>query len=115
MIKNSKQNLPMREKNELLVSKSVEIFAALADPTRFKMLQALTRQELSVSDLTVLAEVSQSATSHQLRILRDRDLVKTRRDGQRVLYSLSDEHVTTLIQEGFAHAEHAHMGGGFNE
>lgn len=107
--------MSLRKHNELLVSKSVEIFAALADPTRFRILQALTRQELSVSELSDIAEVSHSAASHQMRILRDRDLVRSRRDGQRILYSLSDDHVTVLIEQGFAHAEHAHMGDGFHE
>jgi DNA-binding transcriptional ArsR family regulator len=81
------------------------LFSALADPTRLKILHALTvTKELCVCDLAVLAELSVSAVSHQLRLLRDRDLVHARRDGRMVYYSLADGHVATLMGTGVEHA-----------
>jgi DNA-binding transcriptional ArsR family regulator len=82
------------------------LFSALSDPTRLKLLHALTvTEELCVCDLAVLAELSVSAVSHQLRLLRDRDLVQARRDGRMVYYSLSDDHVSTLMNTGIEHAD----------
>ena len=82
------------------------LFSALSDPTRLKILHALTvAKELCVCDLAVLAELSVSAVSHQLRLLRDRDLVQARRDGRMVFYSVADDHVATLIGTGVEHAD----------
>jgi DNA-binding transcriptional ArsR family regulator len=69
------------------------------------MLDALAREELCVCDLAEVAGISQSGVSHQLRLLRDRGLVAYRRDGQRALYRLADEHVRTLIATGLEHAD----------
>ncbi|HSL16691.1 MAG TPA: metalloregulator ArsR/SmtB family transcription factor [Methylomirabilota bacterium] len=81
------------------------LFSALADPTRLKVLHALTvTKELCVCDLAVIADLSVSAVSHQLRLLRDRDLVHARRDGRMVFYSLADEHVSVLMNTGTDHA-----------
>jgi DNA-binding transcriptional ArsR family regulator len=81
------------------------LFSALSDPTRLKILHALTvTEELCVCDLAALAELSVSAVSHQLRLLRDRDLVHARRDGRMVYYSLADDHVATLMGTGVEHA-----------
>ena len=81
------------------------LFSALSDPTRLKILHALTiTKELCVCDLAALAELSVSAVSHQLRLLRDRDLVHARRDGRMVYYSLADDHVATLMGTGIEHA-----------
>jgi ArsR family transcriptional regulator len=82
---------------------ATEIFSALADSTRFRILLALLEGELCVSDLVCATSVSQSAVSHQLRFLRDRRLVKVRRDGQRMLYSLADDHVRSLIELALDH------------
>ena len=92
-----------------LIYKATEIFSSLADSTRFKILVALTESELCVCDLVELCAVSQSAVSHQLRLLRDRGIVRARRQGQHIVYSLDDEHVRTLIISGIEHA--AHLGG----
>ena len=82
------------------------LFSALSDPTRLKILHALTvTKELCVCDLAALAELSVSAVSHQLRLLRDRDLVHARRDGRMVYYSLADDHVATLMGTGIEHAD----------
>lgn len=81
------------------------IFSALADPTRFRILNALSFEELCVCDLAEIAGVSQSGASHQLRLLRERGLVAFRRDGNRALYRLADDHVRTLLAQGLAHAD----------
>ena len=82
------------------------LFSALSDPTRLKILHALTvTKELCVCDIAVLAELSVSAVSHQLRLLRDRDLVRARRDGRMVYYSLVDQHVADLMGTGIEHAD----------
>ena len=85
---------------------ATQIFDALSDFTRFQILGALSLGDCNVSDLQEVCHVSQSAISHQLRLLRDRGLVSARRDGQRVIYSLADDHVATLIYVGLEHAGH---------
>jgi DNA-binding transcriptional ArsR family regulator len=87
------------------VEKLSRLFSALADPTRLKILNALrVTDELCVCDLAVIADLSVSAVSHQLRLLRDRDLVNARRDGRMVYYSLADDHVHSLMSAGVDHA-----------
>ncbi|MDO8964640.1 MAG: metalloregulator ArsR/SmtB family transcription factor [Coriobacteriia bacterium] len=82
----------------------VGIFAALADPTRLRLLLALAEEPLCVCELTDIAGVSQSGVSHQLRLLRDLDLVAWERDGKRVVYRLADDHVRDLLAIGLSHA-----------
>ena len=95
-----KQALPERT-----IERVSRLFSALSDPTRLKILHALTvTEELCVCDLAALAELSVSAVSHQLRLLRDRDLVRARRDGRMVYYSLADDHVAILMGTGIEHA-----------
>ena len=86
------------------VADAVGIFSALADPTRLRILEALSVGELCVCDLAELSGVSQSGVSHQLRLLRDRELVAFRRDGNRAVYRLADDHVRSLLVQGMAHA-----------
>jgi DNA-binding transcriptional ArsR family regulator len=87
------------------VERVSRLFSALSDPTRLKILHALSlTQELCVCDLAALAGLSVSAVSHQLRLLRDRDLVRARREGRMVYYSLSDDHIATLMGTGIEHA-----------
>jgi ArsR family transcriptional regulator len=81
-----------------------ETFALLGDPTRARIVHALSVDELCVSDLVELVGVSQSALSHQLRLLRDRRLVAVRREGRRLYYRLQDEHIRTLVDMGLSHA-----------
>ncbi|RLE17330.1 MAG: transcriptional regulator [Acidobacteria bacterium] len=81
------------------------LFSAFADPTRLRILHALNViDELCVCDLSALSDLSVSAVSHQLRLLRDRELVHARRDGRMVYYSLADEHVSQLMAIGAEHA-----------
>ena len=90
--------------NEDIVYEATQIFDALSDYTRFQILSALCISSRSVSELKDICHVTQSAISHQLRLLRDRGLVFARREGQRVIYSLADEHVVTLMRGGLEHA-----------
>ncbi len=90
--------------DDAVVYGATQIFDALSDFTRFQILSALLEDDRSVSELQEICHVSQSAISHQLRLLRDRSLVSARRSGQRVIYSLSDDHVGLLIGIGLEHA-----------
>ena len=82
-----------------------ETFRALGDPTRVKILLALSEEELCVCDLASLLGTTKSAVSHQLRILRNMRLVKYRKDGRMVYYSLDDQHIENLFAEGLRHVE----------
>ncbi len=80
-----------------------ETFKALSDPTRTKIIYSLSLKELCVCDLAKLVNLSISAVSHHLRILRNLKLVKFRKEGRVVYYSLDDEHIHNLFQEGLKH------------
>jgi len=82
-----------------------EIFKILGDPTRVRLLDALSRAELCVCDLASLVGLSESAVSHQLRLLRGTRVVRARREGRMVFYSLDDQHVLSLFQQGLRHVE----------
>lgn len=82
-----------------------ETFSVLGDPTRVRIIYALLKAEMCVCDLSALLGISQSATSHQLRVLRNLRLVKYRKDGKIVYYSLDDHHIQDLISEGLAHVQ----------
>ncbi len=83
-----------------------DIFKVMGDATRLKILQALARYELCVCDLAALLEATASNISHQLRLLRNLKLVRFRRKGKIVYYSLDDEHVEKLLAQGLAHIRH---------
>ncbi len=87
------------------VASLVETFKALGDPTRVRILDALSRDELCVCDISGLLGVSESAISHQLRLLRSMRLVKPRRDGRHIFYSLDDDHIVDLFAAGLDHVE----------
>ena len=80
-----------------------QIFKAFADPSRLRILYALVTQEMCVCDLAALLGVSESAASHQMRILRNMNLVKNRREGQVLYYRLVDDHVMQLIRVAHNH------------
>lgn len=88
----------------------VGTFEALADPTRVRILYALQKGCLSVRDLAAVADVSESAVSHQLRFLRDRRLVMFRRKGNVVNYAIDDHHLAALFREAEYHADHVRHG-----
>ena len=80
-----------------------EFFRVFGDSTRIRILYALSKAEMCVCDLAGLLGVSQSAVSHQLQILRSSRLVRYRREGKTVFYSLSDEHIFSIIGQGLEH------------
>lgn len=80
-----------------------ELFRSFGDSTRVRILSVLMRGEICVNDLAEALEMSQSAISHQLRILKQNRLVKSRRDGKQILYSLDDEHVQFILTAGVQH------------
>ncbi|MDR3602493.1 MAG: metalloregulator ArsR/SmtB family transcription factor [Desulfosporosinus sp.] len=82
-----------------------ELFKTLGDPTRIRIMDALAKSEFCVCDLAELLGLSQSATSHQLRVLRNNDLVKYRREGKMVYYSVHDSHVSELYRQGLEHID----------
>ncbi|HEX9374269.1 MAG TPA: metalloregulator ArsR/SmtB family transcription factor [Roseiflexaceae bacterium] len=84
-----------------------EIFKALSEPTRVRILHALLHAELCVGDLAAVLEMSESAVSHQLRLLRGLRVVRARREGKLVFYALDDEHVTRLFQLSLEHLGHS--------
>ena len=85
-------------------------YKALGDPTRLKIVMALKNQEMCVCDLAAFSGLSESAVSHQLRRLRDLFLVKKRREGQILYYSLDDSHVLDLIEIGLVHVQERNKG-----
>lgn len=91
--------------SEASVDALTETFRALGDPTRVRVLDALSHGELCVCDLAALLGLTQSATSHQLRLLRALRLVRTRRAGRMVYYALDDRHIVTLFRQGLRHVE----------
>ena len=80
-----------------------ELFKIFGDSTRVKILYALLEAELCVCDIAKLLEVSQSAVSHQLRVLKSSKLVKFRKEGKTVYYSLADDHVCRILSQGMEH------------
>src|SRR5215217_8963573 len=82
-----------------------DTFSALGDPTRVRILDALSHGELCVCDLAAVLSLSQSAVSHQLRLLRGMRLVRPRRDGRIVFYSLDDQHIISLFKQTLQHVE----------
>ena len=87
------------------VTDLAETFRALGDPTRVRILDALSHGELCVCDLAALVGMSESAVSHQLRLLRNLRLVRPRRDGRMVFYALDDRHIITLFRQGLRHVQ----------
>lgn len=98
----------VREVKELLpppetLEKLTVLFKTIADSTRLKILWTLSRKELCVCDISFLMQMSQSAISHQLKVLKDSDLVRSRKSGKIVYYSLKDDHVRDLYTIGMNH------------
>lgn len=89
--------------SDRMVRALAETFGALSDPTRVRIITALTEQELCVFDLARLLGLTGSAVSHQLRLLRGQRLVKYRKEGKIAYYSLDDEHIRNLMEECIKH------------
>ena len=82
-----------------------EIFRVLGDPTRVRILDALTSGELCVGELARRLHMSESAVSHQLRLLRGARIVRPRRDGRMIIYALDDRHVLAIFRQGLRHVQ----------
>jgi len=82
-----------------------DTFSALGDPTRVRILDALSHGELCVCDLAAVLRLSQSAVSHQLRLLRGMRLVRPRREGRVVFYALDDQHIMSIFKQTLQHVE----------
>ena len=96
-----KQDMPQDE----TLYDLAELFKVFGDSTRIKILYALFEVELCVCDIAQLLSVSQTAVSHQLRVLKNNKLVKFRKEGKNVFYSLADDHVRRIIDQGIEHVE----------
>lgn len=82
-----------------------DFFKVFGDVTRLKILYVLLCSEMCVYDIATLLGMSQSAISHQLRVLKQMDLVKNRREGKTIFYSLADDHIVTILSQGLDHIE----------
>ena len=96
----NKEMLTMEEYHDLGT-----LFKMFSDPTRLRILSLLFQSEMCVCDIAQLLNMSQSAISHQLRVLKQAQLVKYRREGKTVFYSLADAHVNTILNQGLEHIE----------
>jgi len=86
------------------LKKTAEMFKAVSDPTRLKIINALILSEMCVCDIAALLDMTQPAVSHHLKVLRQLQLVKYRREGKVVFYELDDEHVRNVFYQGLLHA-----------
>lgn len=102
MVKAIKENLVDEEK----INNLADLFKALSDPTRLKLIHALKQSELCVCDLSAILNMGQSAVSHQLRYLRNLRLVKRRKEGKMMFYSIDDHHIDELFSQGLKHIDH---------
>ena len=96
-----RQDMPEEE----ILMDVADVFKVFSDSTRIKILCALMRAEMCVCDISVLLNMTKSSVSHQLRILKQTDLVKYRKVGRVIYYSLADDHVKTIFHEGLEHAK----------
>jgi DNA-binding transcriptional ArsR family regulator len=99
VVTNVKRNMPEEE----VLYDLAELFKVFGDSTRIKILYALFQSEMCVCDLAALLGMTQSAISHQLRVLKQSKLVKNRKDGKVVYYSLDDDHVKHIFDQGLIH------------
>ena len=106
-------NLTEKEINEIkgsipadvVLENMSDLFKIFGDKTRVRILFVLEEKELCVNDIALLLDMSQSAISHQLRVLKQARLVKYRRNGKEVIYSLSDSHIQTIFDQALEHVE----------
>lgn len=91
--------------SDLVLARTASIFSAFANETRLRAVVALARSgPMAVSEIQHVCRLEQTALSHQLRILRDQELVVTERRGKQVMYRLADQHVASILDEGLKHA-----------
>lgn len=101
ILKKIEESMPPEEELQDLA----DFFKVFGDATRLKILYVLLCSEMCVYDIAMTIGMSQSAVSHQLRILKQMDLVKNRREGKTVFYSLADAHIVTILSQGLDHIE----------
>ena len=101
IVKNVLEQMPADE----MLYDLAELFKVFGDSTRIKILYALFESELCVNDIALLLGITQTAASHQLRVLKVNKLVKARKDGKLIFYSLADDHVYKIIGQGMEHIE----------
>jgi len=99
LVEKAKENMP----DEYLIQEIGDFFKVLGEPTRIKIINALFNSEMCVCDLTAVLEMNQPAISHQLKTLKQAGFVKYRKDGKTVYYSLKDDHVRQIYEQGFLH------------
>lgn len=99
IVKKVKQEMP----DEEILYDLAELFKVFGDSTRMKILSVLFSSKMCVCDIAQLLNMSQSAISHQLRVLKQAQLVKAKREGKSVFYSLADDHVRTIVDQGLEH------------
>lgn len=92
--------------DDITLYRTAELFKVFGDPTRIRILYALFDRELCVQDIADELSMTQSAISHQLRTLKQSALVKFRREGKTIYYSLNDDHVETIMKQGIEHVGH---------
>jgi DNA-binding transcriptional ArsR family regulator len=105
--KDTLKNIKEQASSQRVISGASILLKALSDPTRLRMVEALSNGKLCVCDLADLVGTSQSAVSHQLKTLRDSGVLKYHREGKMVYYSLDDNHVKSLIDSLFEHVDHS--------
>jgi ArsR family transcriptional regulator len=92
------------------VTALAETFRVLGDTTRVRILDAISRSELCVGEIATLLCLTESAVSHQLRLLRNMRLVRPRREGRMIFYSLDDQHIVRLFEQGLEHVQESARG-----
>lgn len=102
-MENSENNIKNQMLPDEVLYDLAEFYKVFADSTRIKILYALLKEELCVQDMAEILNVSQSAVSHQLRMLKQMKLVKFRREGKAVYYSLADHHIELIMNQGVEH------------
>lgn len=102
IVKKVKSKMPQEE----ILYDLAELFKVFGDTTRTKILYALFEEEMCVCDIAALLGMTQSSISHQLRVLKSARLVKHRKEGKVVYYSLDDEHIKNIFDQGFSHISH---------
>lgn len=101
IINQAKANMPSSE----ILAKTADVFKVFGDSTRIKILSALSEGEMCVCCICEILGMSQSAVSHQLSVLKSAKLIKNRREGKQIFYSLDDAHVGAILYTGISHAE----------
>ncbi len=104
VVQDIKDNMISEEETNSLSN----LFKVLGDPTRAKIVMALDKREVCVCDLSVALNMTKSAVSHQLAVLKANNIVKSRREGKHIYYSFDDEHITAIIEIADEHIKHKH-------